>query len=212
MLFLCRMKTVLPLKSKGGAEQGQGGGAVQDRLGEEGGRPSRAETEFGGWRERERGGLKTRLLIPQEVCKRHARVTPDPSQHTQRRLHTHTGIHTHSHTHTHKQHRLEPQEYGRGGRESRRKALKERAGAEELEGRRGGPESGAAAVSKQKKNKQQTNKRKNNNSKLLEWIISGSSAGWRASRGPHTSRLRWWHRWPGCTSCAGGGRAGPACL
>lgn len=34
--------------------------------------------------------MKTRLLIPQEVCKRHARVTPDPSQHTQRRLHTHT--------------------------------------------------------------------------------------------------------------------------
>lgn len=31
-----------------------GGGGVQDRLGEEGGRPSRAETEFGGWRERER--------------------------------------------------------------------------------------------------------------------------------------------------------------
>lgn len=28
---------------------------MQDRLGEEGGRPSRAETEFGGWRERERG-------------------------------------------------------------------------------------------------------------------------------------------------------------
>lgn len=59
LLFLCRMKTVLPLKSKGGAEQGHGGGgAVQDRLGEEGGRPSRAETEFGGWREREGGGLE----------------------------------------------------------------------------------------------------------------------------------------------------------
>ena len=52
-------------------------------------------------------GLKTRLLIPQEVCKRHARVTPNPSQHTQRRLHTHThslntqGTHTHMHAHTH---------------------------------------------------------------------------------------------------------------
>lgn len=92
------MKTVLPLKSKGGAEQGQGGGAVQDRLGEEGGRPSRAETEFGGWRER--GGLKTRLLIPQEVCKRHARVTPDPSQHTQRRLHTHTSTQAYTPTAT----------------------------------------------------------------------------------------------------------------
>lgn len=58
--------------------------------------------------EAEGRGLKTRLLIPQEVCKRHARVTPNPSQHTQRRLHTHTRtVYTHTRT-THKQHRLEP--------------------------------------------------------------------------------------------------------
>lgn len=80
-------------------------------------------------------------------------------------------------------------------------------------GRRGaeGPGSGAAIVFKQEK---ETKKKKRNEqkSKLVEWIISGSSAGWRASLGPHTSRRRWWRRWPGCTSCADGGRASPACL
>lgn len=30
LLFLCRMKTMLPLESKGRGEWGQGGGAVQD--------------------------------------------------------------------------------------------------------------------------------------------------------------------------------------
>lgn len=75
------------------------GARARLRLGKEGGRPSGAETEFGGWRERE-GGLKTRLLIPQEVCKRHARVTPDPSQHTQRRLHTHTSTQAYTPTAT----------------------------------------------------------------------------------------------------------------
>lgn len=69
--------------------------------------------------EAERRGLKTRLLIPQVVCKRHARVTPNPSQHTQRRLHTHTRtVYTHTRT-THKQHRLEAHGVGMkgGGRE-----------------------------------------------------------------------------------------------
>lgn len=65
--------------------------------------------------EAEGRGLKTRLLIPQVVCKRHARVTPNPSQHTQRRLHTHTRtVYTHTRT-THKQHRLEPHGVGMKG-------------------------------------------------------------------------------------------------
>lgn len=68
--------------------------------GDKGGRArlSGAEAEFGGWRK----GWKTRLLIPQ-VCKRHARVTPSPSQHTETPSHPHTlntQGHTHPHTHT----------------------------------------------------------------------------------------------------------------
>lgn len=42
-------------------------------------------------------------------------------------------------------------------------------------------------------------------------LTSCSSAGWPASPGLRRARRRWWHRWPGCTSCGDGGSAGPAC-
>lgn len=70
LLFLCHMKTMLPL-------EGGGGGRARFRVGGRG-------WACGG------KGLKTRLLIPQEVCKRHARVTPNPSQHTDAFTPTHT--------------------------------------------------------------------------------------------------------------------------
>ncbi|KAJ0016082.1 hypothetical protein NQD34_014371, partial [Periophthalmus magnuspinnatus] len=70
---------------------------------------------------------ETGLLIPQEVCKRHARVTPNPSQRTQRRLHTHThsldtlGTHTHTHAHTRAAQARAPGALTMGG--SRRKSV-----------------------------------------------------------------------------------------
>lgn len=80
------MKTMLLLKSKGGG----GGGPCN--------------TQSGRWGEAafvdgERG-LKTRLLIPQVVCKRHARVTPNPSQHTDAFTPTHPPAHAHTQKHT----------------------------------------------------------------------------------------------------------------
>lgn len=78
------MKTMLPLEGGGGGPckiQGEGWGAE-------------AELADGG------KGLKTRLLIPQEVCKRHARVTPNPSQHTDAFTPTHTEHTTHTVIHT----------------------------------------------------------------------------------------------------------------
>lgn len=83
------MKTMLLLKSKGGERRG----AVQHSKWEVGAAFVDGER-----------GLKTRLLIPQEVCKRHARVTPNPSQHTDAFAPTHPPARTHTHTKTHRTH------------------------------------------------------------------------------------------------------------
>uniref|UniRef100_G3NK85 Uncharacterized protein n=1 Tax=Gasterosteus aculeatus TaxID=69293 RepID=G3NK85_GASAC len=69
-----------------------------------GGRPRLGEGD-GGFCVRQRlslvdgdRGSKTRLLIPQEVCKRHARLLPIPAN-----IHRDAFTHTHTHTHTHTQ-------------------------------------------------------------------------------------------------------------
>lgn len=46
----------------------------------------------------------------------------------------------------------------------------------------------------------------------VDELISDSLADWRASPAPRRARLRWWRRWPGCTSYDDGGREGPVYL